>query len=203
VQVLCLTLVMVAGAPIAGAIMHRVGPRVPIAVGMALSAISLLGLASLGVGADVTRMTGWFLLMGAGFSPVVIGATRLIISGAPISLAGVASGLQQTAMQVGGSLGTAVLGAVVAAQVGVLLPARLAAAGVELPGSTADAVRDVSVGQSPAGIAPGSASAAEAVADATFVRGMDTALVVTAGLALAGVVVALLSRPRRRDPETS
>jgi hypothetical protein len=41
---------------------------------------------------------------------------------------GVASGLQSTAMQVGGTIGTAVLGAVMAAKVNSALPAKWAAA---------------------------------------------------------------------------
>jgi hypothetical protein len=46
-----------------------------------------------------------------------------IVGNAPVALAGVAGGLQSTAMQVGGTLGTAVLGAVMSARISGLLPA--------------------------------------------------------------------------------
>ena len=48
----------------------------------------------------------------------MVGATEVIVGNAPMELSGVAGGLQQAAMQIGGSLGTAVLGAVMASKVG-------------------------------------------------------------------------------------
>ena len=45
-----------------------------------------------------------------GLSPIVFGATEVIVGNAPVELAGVASGLQSTVMQVGGTTVTAVLG---------------------------------------------------------------------------------------------
>ncbi len=60
----------------------------------------------------------WFILLGLGLSPVMVGATEVIVGNAPVELAGVASGLQFTAMQLGGTLGTAVLGAVMSAKIG-------------------------------------------------------------------------------------
>ncbi|WP_199516015.1 DHA2 family efflux MFS transporter permease subunit [Nucisporomicrobium flavum] len=192
IQVLWLTLVMVVGGPVAGAVMSRTGPRIPVAVGLLLTGVALIGLLRLGPDAHIDALTGWFVLMGMGFSPVVIGATRLILSGAPRSAAGVAGGLQQTAMQIGGSLGTAVLGAVVAARVGALLPERLSAAGAVVADPAA-AVQHVSVGESPVVTGVPAATAAS-IADTTFVNGMDTALAVTAALAFAGAVVALFGR---------
>ncbi|HEY2691552.1 MAG TPA: hypothetical protein VGJ50_24165 [Streptosporangiaceae bacterium] len=53
----------------------------------------------------------WLVLLGLGLSPVMVGATDVIVGNAPVELAGVASGLQSTALQVSGTIGTAVLGA--------------------------------------------------------------------------------------------
>jgi hypothetical protein len=53
----------------------------------------------------------------------MVGATEVIVGNAAVALAGVAGGLQSTAMQVGGTIGTAVLGAVMSAEVSTLLPA--------------------------------------------------------------------------------
>ncbi|GGK86719.1 MFS transporter [Mangrovihabitans endophyticus] len=193
IQVLWLTLVMVAGGPIAGSVMSRTGPWIPVAVGMTLTGVALLGVMRLGAGADIHALTVWFVLLGVGFSPVVIGATRMIIGGAPVSAAGVAGGLQQTAMQIGGSLGTAVLGAVVAARVGALLPDRLHAAGLVVADRAA-AVQHVAVGDPPTGITGAGARLLNTIADTTFVDGMDTALAVTAVLAFAGALAALAGR---------
>ncbi len=58
----------------------------------------------------------------------MVGATDVIVGNAPLQLAGVSSGLQSTAMQLGGTLGTAVLGAVMSAKISSLLPANWHAA---------------------------------------------------------------------------
>jgi hypothetical protein len=74
----------------------------------------------------------------AGEGKVLMGVGAAGICGtdlhAPVELAGVASGLQSTAMQLGGSLGTAILGAVMSAKISSLLPASWTAA--RLPPST-------------------------------------------------------------------
>ena len=67
-------------------------------------------------------------MLGLGLSPVMVGATEVIIGNAPVELADVAGGQQSTAMQVGGTIGTAVLGAIMSAKVSTLLPAKWAVA---------------------------------------------------------------------------
>ena len=68
-------------------------------------------------------------LLGLGLAPVMVGATEVIVGNAPMELSGVAGGLQQAAMQIGGSLGTAVLGAVMASKVDSDLPVNWTDAG--------------------------------------------------------------------------
>ena len=62
-------------------------------------------------------------------------ARSSIVGNAPAQLAGVAGGLQSTAMQLGGAFGTAVLGAIMSAKIDSLLPASWHAA--HLPPLTA------------------------------------------------------------------
>jgi hypothetical protein len=101
----------------------------------------------------------------------MVGATDVIAGNAPVRLAGVAGGLQSTAMQVGGTIGTTVLGAIMAARVDSLLPARWAAAHLPpLSGLMTDVVHS------------------------TFISGMSAAFLVAAVVALAGAAIALLAR---------
>jgi hypothetical protein len=115
-----------------------------------------------------------------------------------VGLAGVAGGLQSTAMQVGGTLGTAVLGAVMAARISSLLPASWQAA--HLPPLTATQLAGVksavSVGAAPVTSSTPHqiATAITSVSHATFASGMHTAFLVAAAVALAGAVIALLTR---------
>jgi hypothetical protein len=81
----------------------------------------------------------------------MVGATEVIVGNAPVELAGVASGLQSTAMQLGGTLSTAILTAVMSARISSLLPASWTAAHLPAlnPAQLAGVKSAVSVGVAP------------------------------------------------------
>ena len=116
-HLLPLTGMMIVGSPLAGAMITKTGPRIPLAGGMALTAIAMYGMSTLDTDTGSVVMSLWFAGLGLGLAPVMVGATEVIVGNAPMELSGVAGGLQQAAMQIGGSLGTAVLGAVMASKV--------------------------------------------------------------------------------------
>jgi hypothetical protein len=128
----------------------------------------------------------------------MVGATNVIVGNAPAELAGVAGGLQSTAMQVGGALGTAVLGAVMSAKISSTLPASWHAA--HLPALTsaqlAQVKSAVSVGAAPVTSSTPSQLAGEItrISHATFIAGMHNAFLVAAVVALAGAVIALITK---------
>jgi hypothetical protein len=92
------------------------------ATGMVL-ATGVAGLSRLGAASSPNDTIGWFALLGLRLSPVMAGATDVIVGHGPVALAAVASGLESTALQVGGTIGSAVLGAIMAVKIGSLLPA--------------------------------------------------------------------------------
>ena len=198
VRLLPMTGMLIVGSPLSGQVITRIGPRVPMCAGMLMAAAALFGLSRIGVASSLNDTIAWFALLGLGLSPVIVGATEVIVSSAPAELAGVAGGLQSTAMQVGGTIGTAVLGAIMSAKVSSLLPARWAAAQLPAlsPAQLATAKSATTVGSAP--VRPGmSAQVAAAVTDvshATFVTGMSTAFEVGAAVAVAGALLALLTR---------
>lgn len=198
VRLLPMTGMLIVGAPLSGLAISKIGPRLPIVTGMALAAVALFGLSRLGATSSPNDTIVWFLLLGLGLSPVMVGATDVIVGNAPVELAGVAGGLQSTAMQVGGTLGTAVLGAVMAARISSVLPVSWHAAG--LPALSAGQLAQVKSAVS-VGAAPVTASTPRQVAGvitdishATFASGMHTAFLVAAAVALAGAVIGLLTR---------
>jgi len=200
VRLLPLTGMMIVASPISGRLITRTGPRGPLVGGMLLAALALFGLSRIGLTSSLNDTIVWFALLGLGLSPVVVGATDVIVGNAPVELAGVAGGLQSTAMQVGGTIGTAVLGAVMAARVGALLPGRWSAAHLP-PDALAGAESATSVGVAP--VPPGTpaplADLITAVSHATFVSGMSAAFLVAAIVALGGAGIATLAR--RPQPE--
>ncbi|GHF70820.1 MFS transporter [Streptomyces griseosporeus] len=197
-HLLPLTGMMIVGSPLAGAMITKLGPRVPLAGGMAATAIAMYGMSTLDTDTGSGVMSLWFALLGLGLAPVMVGATEVIVGNAPMELSGVAGGLQQAAMQIGGSLGTAVLGAVMASKVDSDLPGNWKDAG--LPALTPDqldkASEAVQVGVPP--VAPGTPAEVAAkiagVAHDTFISGMSLASLVAAGVAVVAVLVAFLTK---------
>ena len=198
VRLLPMTAMLIIGSPVSAMLISRLGPRLPMAAGMLLAAAALAGLSGLGATSSPNDTIVWFVLLGLGLSPVMVGATDVIVGNAPVELAGVASGLQATALQVGGTIGTAVLGAVMAAKISSLLPVSWHAA--HLPpltaGQLAQVKNAVSVGAAPVtrGTPPQVASLLTDLSHATFAAGMHTAFLVAAAVALAGAFLALVVR---------
>ncbi|MFF0735244.1 MFS transporter [Streptomyces chartreusis] len=197
-HLLPLTGMMIVGSPLAGAMITKFGPRVPLAGGMALTAIAMYGMSTLATDTGSGIMSVWFALLGLGLAPVMVGATEVIVGNAPMELSGVAGGLQQAAMQIGGSLGTAVLGAVMASKVDSDLAGNWTDAGLPAltPAQEAQASEAVQVGVAP--VAPGTPDAIVTkitdVAHDTFISGMSLASLVAAGVALVAVAVAFLTK---------
>ncbi|PWI07264.1 MFS transporter [Streptomyces sp. NWU339] len=197
-HLLPLTGMMIVGSPLAGAVITKAGPRIPLAGGMALTALAMFGLSTLEKDTGSGVMSLWFAVLGLGLAPVMVGATEVIVGNAPMELSGVAGGLQQSAMQVGGSLGTAVLGAVMASKVDRDLPGNWAAAGLPplTPEQSEQASEAVRVGVAP--VAPGMPGELAAkitdVAHETFLSGMSTASLVATGVAAVAVLVAFLTK---------
>jgi predicted MFS family arabinose efflux permease len=115
VRLLPMTAMLIVGAPLAGLVITKIGPRIPMLAGMLLAAVALFGLSRIDIAFSLNDTIAWFILLGLGLSPVIVGATEVIVGNAEVELAGVAGGLQSTAMQVGGTIGTSVLGAVMSA----------------------------------------------------------------------------------------
>ncbi|WP_329133874.1 MFS transporter [Streptomyces sp. NBC_00670] len=197
-HLLPLTGMMIVGSPLAGAMITKVGPRIPLAGGMACTAIAMFGMSRLDANSGSAVMSLWFALLGLGLAPVMVGATEVIVGNAPLELSGVAGGLQQAAMQIGGSLGTAVLGAVMASKVDNTFADNWADA--KLPPLTPEQL-DQASGAVQQGIAPvqpgtpaGIAAKITDVAHDTFISGMSLACLVAAGVAAVAVLVAFLTK---------
>ncbi len=197
-HLLPLTGMMIVGSPLAGAMISKTGPRIPLAGGMACVAVAMFGMSTLETDTGSGIMSLWFAMLGLGLAPVMVGATEVIVGNAPMELSGVAGGLQQAAMQIGGSLGTAVLGAVMASKVDSDLPGNWTAAGLPklTPAQQAQASEAVQVGVPP--VAKGTPETVAAqitkVAHDTFVSGLSLACLVAAGVGVVAIVVATLTK---------
>jgi EmrB/QacA subfamily drug resistance transporter len=203
VHMLPLTAMMIVGSPITGALITKFGPRIPMMLGMVFTGAAMFAMTTLDTGTGALPMSIWFAMLGIGLSPVVVGATEVIVGNAPMELSGVAGGLQQSAMQVGGSLGTAVLGALMAARVDSVLPDKWAHAKLPpLSAHDAQAMKEAAaVGLAP--VAKGTpgpvARAIIEVCHSAFISGMTLAFTVAGVVGLAAAVIASFTRSGSTD----
>ncbi|MFF9318929.1 MFS transporter [Streptomyces sp. NPDC014735] len=104
-------------APLSGRLVGGRGPRLPLLVaGTAMTACGLMFAAFEAETDNVLLFTG-YVLFGIGFGMVNAPITNTAVSGMPRAQAGVAAAVASTSRQVGGTLGVAVIGAVLAAGV--------------------------------------------------------------------------------------
>jgi EmrB/QacA subfamily drug resistance transporter len=198
-HLLPLTAMMIVGSPLAGSLITRIGPRLPLVGAMAVAAVALYGLSTLETDSGTLTTFVWFALLGLGLGPVMVGATEVIVGNAPLRYAGVAGGLQQAAMQVGGSLGTAVLGAVMASRVSSSLPLKWAESKLPpLKGEQAEQVKSAAeVGMAPPAPKGTPAQLADAMTNAvhgSFISGMGLAFTCAAAVAVVAAGVAFFTK---------
>jgi EmrB/QacA subfamily drug resistance transporter len=157
-----MTILIILIAPIAGRTSDRLGSRGLLTVGMVLVAGQLLYFSRLGVDASFWNLLPGFLVGGVGMAMTMTPSAAAATRSVPVDKAGVGSAVLNASRQVGGSLGIALMGAIIAAD----------ANGVASPEA--------------------------------FVDGFQSALLVAAGIAALGAVVAFaLVRPHEGAGRTA
>ncbi|MEE1753319.1 MFS transporter [Streptomyces sp. SP18CS02] len=198
-HLLPLTAMMIVASPLAGALITRFGPRIPLVGGMVCTATAMFGMITLTEGTGTLAMSLWFALLGLGLAPVMVGATEVIVGNAPLELSGVAGGLQQAAMQVGGALGTAVLGAVMSARVGADFADNWKDAGIPVPAdpkleqAAEFGIVPAELAKAP-GMTPDMLDRISGVIHDTFMSGMGLAFTVAGAVAVVAALVATLTK---------
>lgn len=109
-----MTLLIVAIAPLTGRISDRVGSRWLLGLGMTLLAIQLLYFSRLGVHESYATIVPGMLLGGLGMASVMPPSTAAALSSVAVDKAGVGSAIVNSSRQVGGSIGIALMGAIMA-----------------------------------------------------------------------------------------
>ncbi|MEZ0285154.1 MAG: MFS transporter [Thermoleophilia bacterium] len=121
VRLLPLSLALVVAAPAVPKLLPRASPRRVVQGGLLLMLVaSLLLAARLEEGADASITTLPFLLLGAGMGAMASQLGNVIVSSAPVERGSEIGGLQYSGQNLGSSLGTALIGAVVIAALSTL-----------------------------------------------------------------------------------
>jgi EmrB/QacA subfamily drug resistance transporter len=193
VHLLPLTLGFVGTSPLAGLLGSRFGPRMPLLAG-------LLGIASGSMLLTFVRIEDGYggvwpalLLLGVSLALAAVACVQTLMSNAPLRHAGSAGAVTTTACQLGGLLGIAVLGSVLASHATATVAHELIADGVSPRLATQLALH---AGPGTAHALPAAhvpASLTRQVAGASpraFVDGLRAAMWVSAAIALLGALLA-------------
>ena len=116
-------------APLAGKFSDRVGSRWLMGVGMVLLSASLFIFSRLDAASDFWNVFPGLIVGGLGMAFVMTPTTAAAMGSVPVDKAGVGSAVLNSMRQVGGSLGIAVMGAIVLSQVNGIPGTPEAAAG--------------------------------------------------------------------------
>lgn len=106
----------VIGSAASGRITARSGPGLPMLVGLVVGGAGLAGLAVAGAHSSYWLLVVPFMAAGLGMSLVMPAATTAVMEAAPPERGGLASGTLNAARQVGGVIGVALLGTLVASR---------------------------------------------------------------------------------------
>jgi MFS transporter, DHA2 family, methylenomycin A resistance protein len=175
-----------------------------VAAGCAVAAVGVLVLSRAGMSTPFLLTAIGYVLAGGGFGVMVPGVTDVAMRDVPVGGSGAASGVVNSARQVGTSVGLAVLGGLGA----TAAASRWNAAIRRLPGSAqAAAARQAQnvAGAHISAVTQALGAAYRAAAAQSFVHGYRLAVGIGAGLVVAAAVTALLGlagrSPTASDPE--
>ena len=181
------------GAVPAAVVAKVMGAKIAVAAGFALLAAGLVIGATTSVESSGVFVAIWMVIVGAGMGLALATSTSAALVELSPEQSGVGSGALEAIDEVGGPLGIAILGSVVGA--GYIAHLNL----THLPAPAATAARQsvfsgVAVAQRlHSAVLLGSVRTA-------FVQGMHAAFLVSAGIALAGAVLAMLFLPKTNAP---
>jgi Na+/melibiose symporter-like transporter len=190
VRLLPIIVGLILGAVPADRIAQRVGPKITVAIGFAITAAGLLAGATTQVGSSVWFVTGWTGVVGLGMGIGFATAASAALKTVPSEKSGVASALIQAMQKVGAPLGSAIFGSVLV----TVYQSSLDLGG--LPTAVAEAAKRSVF----AGVVVATRIHSPALLESvrhSFVQGMDAALVFSAGIAVLAVLAALIFLPGR------
>src|SRR6266550_3944986 len=107
-----MTVLIILVAPIAGKLSDRIGSRWLMGAGMSILGVSLLLYQRIGVHSSFVSLLPQLLLGGIGMALTMSPMTSAAMGSVPIDKAGVGSGVLNSFRQMGGSLGIALMGAI-------------------------------------------------------------------------------------------
>ena len=182
----------IVGSNLAPRIVQRVRPAYVMGGGLAIAAVGLAILTQVSGSGSLPVVVVGSVVISLGLGPVLSLTTELIVGSAPPERAGAASGISETGAELGGALGISILGSI-----GIAIYRNDVASGLpaSVPAEAAIIARDTLGGAvSVAAQLPGQVGTTVLeVAREAFVQGMQVAAGISAVMAIAVAIVALVA----------
>ena len=190
-------------APLSAKLAHRFGTKGVVAAGLLSMSLGFAWTTTLQVDTSYWVIVGQMMLMGGGLGLVNAPATESIMGSLPPEKAGVGSAVNDTARELGGTLGVAIVGSlfasVYASKLGELL------SGTPVPADAlAIAKQSVGAGAAVADAAgqqfgPDAARLVQDAVNTSFIDGFHAGSWVSSGVVFVGAVLAWKFLPRRAE----
>lgn len=188
---------MMITAPFSSRVVQRIGTKYTVAIGLGLVTVGLVALTGLQADTPYANIFWRLMLMSAGMGFTMAPATESVMGSLPIFKAGVGSAVNDTTRQIGGALGVAIVGSVLATtysdRMGPILSTLPAGSGFEAAGNSIGAARAIA-GSLPAELAS-VGTALVAASRSAFVTAMHQGVLVAAATTALGIVLVLLFLP--------
>ena len=175
---------LILGGPLSAKLTERIGTKRVVSVGLLLVSAGLVLLSGAEVDSGYGLIAGVLSLIGLGMGLTMAPATESVMGSLPLAKAGVGSAVNDATRTLGGALGVAVLGSLLSSGYRAGMDGASAVAQDSLTGALALAGKTGD---------PGLAGAARQA----FVDGMHGAVLVGAGIALLGALLAAVALPAR------
>ncbi|HWZ17233.1 MAG TPA: MFS transporter [Ktedonobacteraceae bacterium] len=183
------------GSILSPRIVERIGTKIPVTIGLIIVAGAFVLLSTASVSSGYGLIASMLAILGLGFGMTMAPATTSIMGALPLGRAGVGSAVNDTTRQVGGALGVAVLGSILAS----VYQSSLNSASIMqlLSPPIREIIRD-SIGKAAFVASHLGEQAGQMLTSAVniaFIDAMHATALISAGVTLCGALVALLFLP--------
>jgi EmrB/QacA subfamily drug resistance transporter len=191
---LAFAVAQMATAPRSAGLVRRFGIKAVVAGGLFAMTAALAGYQLLGATTPIWVLCVLFFIQGIGMGVIMPPATEAVMSVVPRERAGAGSALTNTARQVSGALGVAVLGSILAQAYRSQLTPHLAS----LPASVRNAATgSITASEAVAAKLGAAGRGLASAADSSFIHAMHITTLISAAITLLGAIVVLRWMPGR------
>jgi EmrB/QacA subfamily drug resistance transporter len=190
--------VLIVVAPLSARLVEAVGTKLVVFAGLAVWSGGLLLLSTIQITSGDGVVAWSLFVFGTGMGLVMPPATDSIMGSLPLAKAGVGSAMNDTTRMVGGALGVAVLGSVLASGYGSAIEPALRGIHPQIAQAAGDSIGGASTVAAQLG--PQGKGLLDA-ARSSFIQGMGDAVRVGVGAAALGALLVLLFLPARGRQE--